>query len=87
MFSSLENLQPILTSKTRNGAFNSVEEPDLFVCYRSAAGIQEHIRQNCNIYIIYDVTGVTGCIFGVFDLQPSCAAPKSPIQEPSGSLT
>jgi hypothetical protein len=33
-----------------------------------------------------DVTGVNGCIFGVSDLQPGRAAPKSAIHGPSGTF-
>jgi len=73
-------------SKTRKNAFNSVEKPDQFVCYRSAGDIQKQIWQNCKLDIIYDVTGGNGCIFGVFNLQPGCATPTSAIQGPSGTF-
>ena len=86
LFSSLENIQLVLTSKTRNGAFNSVVQPDIFMCRRSAGDIQKHIGSNCNLDIIYDVTGVNSCVFGVFHLQSGCAAPRSAIQGPSGTF-
>ena len=76
----------IRTSQTRNDAFNCVEKPDLFVCYRSAGCIQKNVWQTFNLDIVYDVTGVNGCIFSVFNLQPGCAAPTSAIQGPSGAF-
>jgi len=56
------------------------------MCYRYAGSIKKHIRPNCNVDIIYDDTGVNGCIFGVFNLQPGCAAPTPAIQGPSGTF-
>ena len=58
----------------------------MFMCYRAAGSIQKHIWPNCNDDIIFDVTGFNGCIFGVLNLQPGCAAPTSAIQGPSGTL-
>jgi len=65
----------------------SVKQSDIFMCHRSAAAIQKHIRPDCNLHLIHDVTCVNGCIFGVSDLQPGRAARKSAIQGPSGTLT
>jgi hypothetical protein len=73
-------------SKTRNAAFKSVEQPDLFMCHRSAGGIQKHISPDCNVDLIYNDTGVNGFIFSVSDLQPGCAKPESTIQGPSGTF-
>jgi hypothetical protein len=56
------------------------------MCHRSAEWSQKHIRTDCYFYILYDVTGVTGFILGVFDLQPGCAAPRSAIQGPAGTF-
>jgi len=56
------------------------------MCYRSAGSIKKHIWTNCKLDIISDVTGVNGCIFGVFNFQPGCAAPTSAIQGPSGAF-
>jgi len=42
---------------------------------------------DCNLDVLYDITGVTGCIFGMFDLQSGCAAQRSAIQGPSGTFT
>ena len=55
------------------------------MCHRSAEWSQEHIRPDCHLYVIYDVTSVTGCILGVSDLQLGCAAPRSAFQGPSGA--
>jgi hypothetical protein len=57
------------------------------MCHRSAEWSQQHIRSDCHIYVIYDVTGVTGCILGVSDLQLGCAAPRSAFQGPSRTPT
>ena len=58
------------------------------MCHTSAGWrSQEHIRSDCNLDVIYDVTGVTGCIFGVSDLQPGGAAQRSAFQGPSGTFT
>ena len=48
--------------------------------------MQKYIRPDCNLHLIYDVTGVNGCIFGVSDLQPGRAGPKSAIQGSSGTF-
>jgi len=56
------------------------------MCHRSAGGIQKHIRPDCYLDIIHDVTGVDGCIFSVYNLQPGCATPGSAIQGPSGTF-
>ena len=80
-FRIVGNIQPVLTSKNRYGAIHC------FICLRSAGWIQERIRQDCKHDVMFDVTGVTGCIFGFSDLQPGGAAPKSAIQRPSGTLT
>ena len=57
------------------------------MCHRSAGDIQKYIRSDCNLDLTYDVTSVNGCIFGVSDLQPGCAAPRSAIQGPAGTFT
>ena len=59
----------------------------MFVCYRSAGWSQDHIRTDCKLYGIYDVTCVTGCIFGLSDVQPGILWRRSAIQEPSGFVT
>jgi len=56
------------------------------MCHRSAGCSQEHSRQDSKFDLMFDVTGVNGCIFGVSDLQPGRAAPKSAIQGPSGTF-
>ena len=56
------------------------------MCHMSAGCIQEHIRPECNVDLIYDVTGVNGCIFGCSDLQPGCAAPISSNRDLQGLL-
>ena len=86
MFSNLEYIQPVRTSKTKNGALNIVDQHDLFMFYRSAGSIQKHIWPNCNDDITFDDTGFNGCIFGVLNLQPGCATPRSAIQGPSGTF-
>ena len=60
--------------------------PELVMCRRSAGRSQEHIRPDFVLDVVYDVTGVTGCIIGVPDLQPGCAATRSAIQGPSGTF-
>ena len=57
------------------------------MCRRSVGCSQEHIMSDCNIDVVYDVTGANGCIFGVSDLQPGSAAPTAAIQGPSGTVT
>jgi len=86
LFSNIQNIQPVRTYKTQTGAFSSVEQPDLFMCYRSAGCIKKHIWPNCNLDITFDVTGFNGCLFGVLNLQSGCAAPTSAIQGPSGAF-
>ena len=85
-FSTAEYNQPFLTAKSRNGAFNSVKLPDMLVCHRSAGWSQDHIRPDRRPYGIYDVTCVTGCIFGVSDVQLGCLWPSLAIQGPSGTV-
>ena len=68
-------------------ALSRFQHLDIFMCRRSAEGIQKYIRPNCKLDLTYDVTGVNGCVFGVSDLQPSCAAPRSAIQGPAGTFT
>jgi len=86
LFSNIHNIQPVRTSKIRNCALNSVEQPDMSMCYRSAGSIQKHIWPNCNDDFTFDDTGFNGCIFGVLNLQPGCATPRSAIQGPSGTF-
>ena len=75
-------------SRTKPGTvLNSVKQSDIFMCHRSAGAIQKYVRQDCILHLIYDVICVNGCIFGVSDLQPGRAAPKSAIQGPSGTFT
>jgi len=75
-------------SRTKPGTvLNSVKQSDIFMCHRSAGAIQKYVMQDCKLHLIYDVTGVNGCIFGVSDLQPGRAAPRSAIQGSSGSFT
>ena len=56
------------------------------MCYRTAGWSHEHITEDCELDVIYDVTGVNGCIFGVSDLHPGRAAPTFAIQGPSGTF-
>jgi hypothetical protein len=56
------------------------------MCRRSAGSLQGHVRPNSNLDVVSDVTGVNVCIFGVFELQPGRAAPKSALQGPSGTF-
>ena len=86
LFSRLEYIQLVLTSKTRR-VLNSVKQSHIFMCHRSAGDNQKYIRQVCNLHLIYDVAGVNGCIFRVSDLQPGSAAPTSAIQGPSRTFT
>ena len=57
----------------------------MFVCHRSAGWSQDHVRSDCKPHVIYDVTSCTGCLFGVSDVQPGCAAAWTAIQGPSGT--
>ena len=52
------------------------------MCCRSARSPQEHIKSDRDFYVIHDVTGVTGWILGVPDLQPGRGAPTSALQGP-----
>jgi len=56
--------------------------------YCRPAGLsQERIRSDRDLDVIYDVTGDTGWILGVPDLQPGSAAPTYALQGPSGTST
>ena len=69
-----------------NRDFKIIYELKFFMFRRSAGSLQEHVRPNSNLDVVSDVTGVNVCIFGVFDLQPGRAAPKSALQGPSGTF-
>jgi hypothetical protein len=47
------------------------------MCCRSTGGTQQRIRSDRDIDVIYDVTGVTGWVLGVPDLQPGRGPPTS----------
>ena len=55
--------------------------------HRSDGPSEDHIRPDCKSFGIYDVSCATGCIFGLSDVQPGCAAPTPPIQGPWGTVT
>jgi len=55
--------------------------------FRSAIRTQKRIRSDCDLDVIYDVTGDTGRILGVPDLQPGSGAQISAISRPSGTFT
>ena len=55
--------------------------------HRSDGPREDHVRPECKFFGIYDVICVTGCIFGLSDIQPGCASPRPPIQGPWGTVT
>jgi len=53
---------------------------------RSGGCSQERIRSNRDLDVVYDVTGDTGWILGVPNLQPRCGTPTSALQGSSGTF-
>ena len=56
------------------------------MCCRFARSTQEHFSSDRDVDVIYDVTGVTGWILGVPDLQPGRGAKTSALQGSSGTF-